>query len=77
MQTTDFTGTYDYEKEEARRSAYELLDDLASGYSTFDQLPARIAKEKAHWSIVLGETMPDFINEFNLIISHIGLKMED
>jgi len=47
MQTTDFTGTYDYERDEAQHIAQTMLDDAKSGYQAIT--PELIAKELAHW----------------------------
>jgi len=47
MQTTDFTGSYDYEREEAQYVAQTMIDDAESGYQAIT--PELIAKELAHW----------------------------
>ena len=51
MQTTDFTGTYDYEREEAQHIAQSMMEDETSGYQAIT--PERIAKELAHWQVCL------------------------
>jgi hypothetical protein len=66
MLTTDFTGTYDYEMTEARMSADYILEDLASGYMTQKELPARVERERNHWKHVLdtAESFDDWNTHF-------------
>lgn len=64
MLTTDFTGTYDYEKEEAEHAANSLLDDLALAYCTPEEFDFRITKEQIHWKKCLPETFDDFNKHF-------------
>lgn len=68
MLTTDFTGTYDYEKEEAQHAAGFILDDLASGYITPEELPDRINRELVHWKRCLPDTFDDFQTHFSAAI---------
>ena len=64
MKTTDFTGTYDYEQEEALHAAGHLLDDLACGYCTPDGFDAKVTREQAHWRKHLPDTFDDFNGHF-------------
>ncbi len=64
MLTTDFSGTYDYEKEEAIHAAAYILEDLYDGYLTFEELPERIQKERTHWKKCIPETFDDFDKYF-------------
>ena len=61
MKTTDFTGTYDYEQEEANHAANYLLEDLALGYCTPHGFDAKVTKEQMHWR----KHLPDTFDEFN------------
>ena len=65
MLTTDFSGTYDYEREEAEHAADSILEDLACGYITPDELPDRMNRELAHWNKCLPDTFDDFLRHFN------------
>ena len=65
MLTTDFTGTYDYEKEEAEHAADFILDDLYDGYITPEELPARLLKELTHWKKCIPDTFEEFEKHFN------------
>ena len=61
MLTTDFTGTYDYEMEEAHHAAQYIVEDYADGYiESSDELHHRINKERMHWKTCLPETFEDF-----------------
>lgn len=64
MLTTDFSGDYDYEKEEAVHAANYILEDLYAGYLTFEELPERIQKERAYWKKCIPETFDDFNKYF-------------
>jgi hypothetical protein len=64
MLTTDFTGTYDYEKTEAEHAANSLLDDLACGYCTPEGFDFKVTKEQAHWKKYLPDTFDDFNTHF-------------
>lgn len=68
MLTTDFTGTYDYEKEEAEHAARYILDELNDAYITPEELGARIHKELAHWKKCIPDTFEDFERHFNAFI---------
>lgn len=68
MKTTDFSGTYDYEKVEAESEAEYLLEGLADGYYSPDQFEAAKSKIIVHWSKVFErepESLTDFIKYFN------------
>lgn len=69
MLTSDFTGTYDYEKEEAEESARILLEDLADGYHTPEDFPNVIEKERKHWKKCLPETFDDWDRHFMAAIN--------
>lgn len=56
MLTTDFTGTYDYEKEEALHEANYLLECLQENYFTADELPERIERTRNHWRKALNDS---------------------
>ena len=74
--TTDFTGTYDYEREEAEHVASLLLEDLNSGYYTKDQFNAACKKELSHRGNVFKDdidSMESFKKHFDAAIS-IGAK---
>lgn len=65
-QVTDFTGTYDYEREEAKAVAESMLESWLEGYYTPDQYHQAVIKERAHWAKCLDEQgMKDFADEFN------------
>ena len=68
MLTTDFTGTYDYEKEEAQYAAQYLLDLLNDADITPEELPEKINKELAHWKKCLPDTFDEFAQHFNAFI---------
>ena len=74
MLTTDFSGTYDYEREEARQSAQFILDDLVAGYITRDELPARMQRERDHWKRVLDteESFNDWNKHFTAFMPTVG-----
>ena len=62
--TTDFSGTYDYEAEEAR-SEFDFLMDGAEDYTT-EELHARVEKLSAHWKKVLdADGFRDFMLAWN------------
>lgn len=73
MLTTDFTGTYDYEKEEAEYAAAYLLEDLACGYTKPEYFELQILKELAHWRKCLPDTFEDFNKHFREAIKN-GLE---
>ena len=64
--TTDFSGTYDYEREEARDVADTICEDLRDGYfRDADEYHQRLIRERAHWAKVRDFCMADFADEFN------------
>ena len=71
MKTTDFSGTYDYEREEAQYCAYEILEDIRAGYHTRETFNDAVKREKAHWSKCLdaGESLNDFLKHFDATLS--------
>lgn len=79
MITTDFSGTYDYEKEEAEAVAGGLLEDLRGGYYTADQFANACQKEAAHWQRALGgkdsESYKDFARHFNAVIKETQVSI--
>ena len=68
MQTTDLTGIYDYENEEAKGAANYILDDLANGYIEPGDLLLTMLKELAHWREVLPDTFEEFNRHFRAFI---------
>lgn len=85
MLTSDFTGIYDYEKEEAEHAAAGLLEDLACGYTNPEDFELRLLKERAHWRKYLPDTFEDFDKHFreaikngleNALKSYIAQAME-
>jgi len=73
MLTTDFTGTYDYEREEAKHAASYILDDVYDGYINPEELPFTLEKERQHWKKHLPDTFEDFDKHFIKFISE-GLE---
>ena len=64
--TTDFTGTYDYEREEAAEIADTFCEDLRDGYyRNADEYQQRVIRERAHWAKIRDFNMADFSDEFN------------
>ena len=65
--TTDCTGTYDYEREEAKHCAEGYCADIEDGYyRNADEYHQAIIKERAHWAKCLDDSgMADFADEFN------------
>ena len=75
MLTTDFTGTYDYEKTEAEAEAEHYLHLIAEARDDEREmayLARSMAKLSAHWGKVL-ET-PEQMEEF---CQHFNAKMPD
>jgi hypothetical protein len=64
MITTDFSGTYDYEREEAENSAQELLG-IKGDYSK-EEFDALIMREVLHWKKCLDseESFDCFLGHF-------------
>lgn len=69
MLTTDFTGTYDYEKTEATYAANHILESLYDGDISPAMLPAALLSERMHWKRHLPDTFEDFDNHFNARIN--------
>ena len=69
MLTTDFTGTYDYEQDEALHAANYILESLHDGEITPGKLPAALLKERQHWKKHLPNTFEDFDKHFNARIN--------
>jgi hypothetical protein len=65
MLTTDFTGTYDYEKTEATYAANHILESLYDGDISPATLPAALLSERMHWKRHLPDTFEDFDKHFN------------
>jgi len=68
MKTTDFTGTYDYEKTEAAGAAEYILDNLSNGDIEPGDLLLTMLKELAHWREVLPDTFEEFNRHFRAFI---------
>ena len=69
MLTTDFTGTYDYEQEEAINAADYILGLLRDGEITPAKLPEMLLNERTHWKKCLPDTFEDFDKHFNAAIT--------
>ena len=69
MKTTDFTGTYDYEQDEADHAADYILEDIYCGYLAHHEISARIEKERMHWKKCIPETFEDWDRHFLAAIS--------
>ena len=69
MLTTDFTGTYDYEKDEALNAANYILESLHDGEISPGTLSAALLKERQHWKKHLPDTFEDFDKHFNARIN--------
>ncbi len=70
MLTTDISGTYDYEKEEAFMVAgyyLELIEEANSDTTEIERIVQKIVKEGVHWNKALGggESFADFVRWFN------------
>ena len=64
--TTDFSGTYDYEVEEAASVAQSFIEGLEEGfYSTIDQYQQELIRERAHWLKFDDFDVRAFADEFN------------
>lgn len=78
MITQDFSGVYDYEKEEAEFVATALLEDLRSGYyRDKNEFDAAVKKELSHWEHVLSDlpgSFLDFERHFNFYITEGAKK---
>ena len=53
MQTTDFTGSYDYEKAEALHAAEVLRDDLEFGSIESHEVAAYVERVLSKWQATL------------------------
>jgi phosphoenolpyruvate carboxylase len=70
MLTKDFTGEYDYEREEAEHEAEyirECIEEAENNEIEIARIVARIEKLGAHWNRALcgGESFADFVRHFN------------
>ena len=66
MKTTDFTGEYDYEKEEAYNEADYLIENFIEGVYSEISFQNAIRKVMEHWKIVLdNDSYEDFVSHFN------------
>ena len=64
--TTDFTGTYDYEREEACIVAESYIEGLREGYYlNADEYHRALIHEREHWLKMRDFSMADFSEEFN------------
>jgi len=72
--TTDFSGTYDYEAEEANHE-FDYLFDPENDY-TEEELLDRVEKLQAHWLKVLGaDSFKDFAAQWNARCNAAGLRL--
>lgn len=63
--TTDFSGTYDYEREEAYMVAQTYIDRLEGDEYTPDTYQQDLIRERAHWAKFNDFDMASFADEFN------------
>jgi hypothetical protein len=64
--TTDFTGTYDYEREEGAEVGDHFLEGIESGYyRNADEYQQAVIKERNHWAKDTGFDIAGFADEFN------------
>lgn len=79
MLTTDYTGTYDYEKAEADHAAARVLEDIEDGYHTIEQAPVEAARRLARWAGALGGTdsasFQDFKRHFIAALAAAGIEV--
>ena len=69
--TTDFSGTYDYEKTEAEHAANDILEDIREGYFTDrDGVDIAIKREMAHWAKCLDVGFSEFQGYFFATLTH-------
>ena len=69
--TTDFSGTYDYEKTEAEHAANNILEDICMGYFTdMDGVDIAVKREMAHWAKVLDVGFSEFQGYFYATLTH-------
>jgi hypothetical protein len=78
--TTDFTGTYDYEREEASHAVNYLRELLDDGES-LDYVIEYKDKDLSYWKNILeSESYAEFVthynNEFNRLIKQSSLITE-
>ena len=64
MKTIDFSGTYDYELEEAQYAANYLLEDLADGYCSLEEFYIKVERERIHWKKCIPDTFDEFDKYF-------------
>lgn len=64
--TSDFTGTYDYEREEAAIVAESFIEGIeCEFYSNADEYHQAVINERSHWSKFADFDMAGFADEFN------------
>jgi len=69
--TTDFSGTYDYEKTEAESAANHILEDICMGYfMDRDGVDLAVKRELAHWTKVLDTGFSEFEGYFYATLTH-------
>jgi len=69
--TTDFSGTYDYEKTEAEHAATGILEDICMGYYTdIDGVDFAVKREMAHWAKCLDTGFSEFQGYFYATLTH-------
>lgn len=73
--TTDFSGSYDYEAEEARSEFANMIEDR--GDYTDDELQARVERIAKHWRKVLDTDsgFRDFSLAWNECCNAAGLSL--
>lgn len=69
--TTDFSGTYDYEKTEAEHAANTILEDVRAGYFTDrDGVECAVKREMQHWAKYLDVGFSEFQGYFYATLTH-------
>lgn len=72
MRTTDFTGSYDYEKAEALHAAEVLRDDLEFGSIEPHEVEAYIEQVLAKWQASLSaDSFAEFKTHYLLLVSEV------
>lgn len=76
MNTTDITGTYDYERAEALNAANYILSELAEGCIDVADVPSVIARYRAKWQRILSDSVSfaDFDRHFIAALRDGGVQ---
>ena len=72
MQTTDFTGSYDYEKAEALHAAEVLRDDLEFGSIEPHEVAAYVERVLEKWQASLSaDSFAEFKTHYLLAVGEV------